>query len=96
MGRKKIKIARINDERSRHATFAKRKNGLVKKAIELSILCDCEIALVIFNSQGKLTQYASGNIDQTLSKFIDEKPMESYTNDSVRPPAPSCLPLCLN
>eukprot|EP00802_Teleaulax_amphioxeia_P011142 Tamp_11172.p1 GENE.Tamp_11172~~Tamp_11172.p1 ORF type:complete len:317 (-),score=46.90 Tamp_11172:717-1667(-) len=82
MGRKKIKIARINDERSRHATFAKRKNGLVKKAIELSILCDCEIALVIFNSQGKLTQYASGNIDQTLSKFIDEKPMESYTNDS--------------
>ena len=47
-----------------------------------SILCDCEIALVIFNSQGKLTQYASGNIDQTLSKFIDEKPMESYTNDS--------------
>ena len=82
MGRKKIKIARINDERSRHATFAKRKNGLVKKAIELSILCDCEIALVIFNSQGKLTQYASGNIDQTLSKFIDEKPMEQYTNDS--------------
>ncbi len=84
MGRKKIKIARISDERSRHATFAKRKNGLVKKAIELSILCDCEIALVIFNSQQKLTQYASGNIDATLSKFIDEKPMESYTNDSVR------------
>mmetsp|Transcript_35190 Transcript_35190/g.92660 ORF Transcript_35190/g.92660 Transcript_35190/m.92660 type:complete len:306 (+) Transcript_35190:203-1120(+) len=82
MGRKKIKIARITDERSRHATFAKRKNGLVKKAIELSILCDCEIALVIFNSQQKLTQYASGNIDQTLSKFIDEKPIESYTNDS--------------
>jgi len=47
-----------------------------------SILCDCEIALVIFNSQGKLTQYASGNIDQTLSRFIDEKPMESWTNDS--------------
>jgi hypothetical protein len=38
MGRKKIKIARINDERSRHATFAKRKNGLVKKAIELRYL----------------------------------------------------------
>jgi hypothetical protein len=26
--------------------------------------------------------FAAGNIDQTLSKFIDEKPMESYTNDS--------------
>jgi hypothetical protein len=88
MGRKKIKIARINDERSRHATFAKRKNGLVKKAIELSILCDCEIALVIFNSQGKLTQYSSHNIDQTLSKFIDEKPIELYTNDTVRLESP--------
>ena len=40
MGRKKIKIARINDERSRHATFAKRKNGLVKKAIELRCFHD--------------------------------------------------------
>jgi hypothetical protein len=102
MGRKKIKITKILDERSRAATFAKRKNGLLKKAIELSILCDCEIALVVFNqvcsfiesrsmvfdyrhvlAQGKLSQYASGNIDQTLSKFIDEKPCESYTNDSV-------------
>lgn len=35
------------------------------------------------SDQGKLSQYASGNIDQTLSKFIDEKPCESYTNDSV-------------
>mmetsp|Transcript_51503 Transcript_51503/g.107593 ORF Transcript_51503/g.107593 Transcript_51503/m.107593 type:complete len:113 (-) Transcript_51503:1634-1972(-) len=82
MGRKKIRITKILDERSRAATFAKRKHGLLKKAIELSILCDCEIALIIFN-QGKLSQYASHNIDQTLSKFIDEKPFESYSNESV-------------
>ena len=49
MGRKKIRITKILDERSRAATFAKRKHGLLKKAIELSILCDCEIALIIFN-----------------------------------------------
>jgi hypothetical protein len=84
MGRKKIKIARIKDDRNRNATFSKRKNGLVKKAIELSILCDCEVALVIFNSNGRLIQYSSGNIDQTLSKFIDENPVELYTNDMVR------------
>ena len=49
--RKKIVIRKIQDERSRHATFAKRKNGLIKKAMELSILCSCEISLVMFNSQ---------------------------------------------
>jgi len=83
MGRKKIIIRKIQDERSRHATFAKRKNGLIKKAMELSVLCGCEIALVMFNSQGKLIQYSSGDIDQTLSKFIDEKPQEAYTNDHL-------------
>ena len=51
MGRKKIIIRKIQDERSRHATFAKRKNGLIKKAMELGVLCGCEIALVMFNSQ---------------------------------------------
>ena len=124
MGRKKIIIRKIQDERSRHATFAKRKNGLIKKAMELSVLCGCDIALVMFNSQvtptpaqpfgwlgtphleqsriqkgrsrrlspsiftavawqGKLIQSSSGDIDQTLSKFIDEKPQEAYTNDHL-------------
>lgn len=48
MGRKKIKIARINDERSRHATFAKRKNGLVKKAIELRFTAHYIYSFILF------------------------------------------------
>jgi hypothetical protein len=44
-------------------TFTKRKNGLMKKAMELSVLCDCQIALVIFNSNNKLFQYSSGDIN---------------------------------
>ena len=83
MGRKKIVIRPIQDERSRLATFAKRKHGLIKKALELSILCDCEIGLVIFSPQGKLIQYSSGDIDQTLSRFIDEKPQEAYANEHL-------------
>ena len=56
MGRKKIQISRITDERNRQVTFTKRKFGLMKKAYELSVLCDCEIALIIFNSSNNLNR----------------------------------------
>jgi len=72
MGRKKIKIERIADERNRQVTFTKRKNGLMKKAMELSVLCDCDIALVIYNSNEKLYQYSSGDIEDVLRRFHTE------------------------
>ncbi|PIA15186.1 SRF-like protein, partial [Coemansia reversa NRRL 1564] len=71
MGRKKIKIQTIKDERNRQVTFLKRKSGLLKKAYELSVLCDCEIAVVIFSSQNKLVQYASTNMDKVLMRYTD-------------------------
>ena len=48
MGRRKIEIARIDNERHRQVTFAKRKSGLIKKATELAILADAEVGLIIF------------------------------------------------
>jgi len=53
MGRHKIDIKKIPDPRGRHVTFNKRKNGLLKKAMELSLLCDCQIALVILKQEMK-------------------------------------------
>ncbi|KAI8140009.1 hypothetical protein BJV82DRAFT_645949 [Fennellomyces sp. T-0311] len=82
MGRKKIKIQTIQDERNRQVTFLKRKNGLMKKAYELSVLCDCEVALIIFNTHGKLVQYASTDIDRILMKYTEyNKPFESKSNN---------------
>merc|ERR1711907_452904 len=76
MGRKKIKIARIDDERIRKVTFTKRKAGLIKKAMELSLLCDCEIALIVFTSQqntggSRLYRYSSSaeGPNNTLAKM---------------------------
>ncbi|CAN9504597.1 unnamed protein product [Ophioblennius macclurei] len=84
MGRKKIQIARIMDERNRHVTFTKRKFGLMKKAYELSVLCDCEIALIIFNSTNKLFQYASTDMDKVLLKYTEyNEPHESRTNADI-------------
>nr|XP_056699939.1 myocyte-specific enhancer factor 2B [Euleptes europaea] len=81
MGRKKIQISRILDQRNRQVTFTKRKFGLMKKAYELSVLCDCEIALIIFNSTNRLFQYASTDMDKVLLKYTEySEPHESRTN----------------
>ncbi|XP_062868850.1 myocyte-specific enhancer factor 2B isoform X2 [Trichomycterus rosablanca] len=84
MGRKKIQISRILDQRNRQVTFTKRKFGLMKKAYELSVLCDCEIALIIFNSTNRLFQYASTDMDKVLLKYTEySEPHESRTNHDI-------------
>lgn len=59
MGRGKIVIRRIDNSTSRQVTFSKRRNGLLKKAKELAILCDAEVGVIIFSSTGKLYDFAS-------------------------------------
>lgn len=72
MGRKKIRIEPIRDDRNRQVTFLKRKQGLMKKAYELSVLCDCDIALIILNNTNKkLIQYASTDMDDVLLKYTE-------------------------
>ncbi|KAL5151381.1 MADS-box protein JOINTLESS [Glycine soja] len=59
MVRRKIPIKKIDDVTARQVTFSKRKSGLFKKARELSLLCDAEIALIVFSPGGKLFDYGS-------------------------------------
>ncbi|MEQ2170694.1 hypothetical protein GOODEAATRI_002876 [Goodea atripinnis] len=56
----------------------------MKKAYELSVLCDCEIALIIFNSTNRLFQYASTDMDKVLLKYTEySEPHESRTNNDI-------------
>ncbi|CAH7335896.1 Mef2a [Phodopus roborovskii] len=83
-GKKKKKISHPN---ICNVTFTKRKFGLMKKAYELSVLCDCEIALIIFNSSNKLFQYASTDMDKVLLKYTEyNEPHESRTNSDIVEP----------
>ena len=59
MGRGKIEIKRIENNTNRQVTFCKRRNGLLKKAYELSVLCDAEVALIVFSSRGRVYEYAN-------------------------------------
>lgn len=49
--------------------------------MELSILCDCEVALIIFNTNNKLYQYASDDIKSTLTKFEEFGEVHSEFNN---------------
>ncbi|KAL0002605.1 hypothetical protein SO802_016386 [Lithocarpus litseifolius] len=43
MGRGRVELKRIENKINRQVTFSKRRNGLLKKAHELSVLCDAEM-----------------------------------------------------
>nr|WAO97437.1 MADS-box transcription factor 35 [Lonicera japonica] len=72
MGRGKVELKRIENPTNRQVTFSKRRNGLLKKAFELSILCDAEVALLIFSPSGKAYQYASNDMERTIARYRNE------------------------
>ena len=74
MGRNKISIQKIKDERIRNITYYKRKRGLIKKAMELSLLCDVDILVGIYPkhiTRSQLLIYCSiNNPDFFIDKYI--------------------------
>ncbi|GAV89064.1 SRF-TF domain-containing protein/K-box domain-containing protein, partial [Cephalotus follicularis] len=77
IGRGKIEIKRIENTTNRQVTFCKRRNGLLKKAYELSILCDAEVALIVFSSRGRLYEYANNSVKSTIERY-----KKAYTDSS--------------
>ena len=59
MARGKVQLKRLENPVHRQVTFCKRRAGLLKKAKELSVLCDAEIGLLIFSAHGKLYELAT-------------------------------------
>lgn len=83
-------MKRIENATSRQVTFSKRRNGLLKKAFELSVLCDAEVALIIFSPRGKLYEFASRSMQETIGRYqrhtrdaqpAREKPAEENMQD---------------
>ncbi|KAK9065472.1 hypothetical protein SSX86_014873 [Deinandra increscens subsp. villosa] len=69
MVRGKTQMRRIENSTSRQVTFSKRRNGLMKKAFELSVLCDAEVALIIFSPRGKLYEFASSSMEEAIERY---------------------------
>ncbi|GER44027.1 MADS box transcription factor, partial [Striga asiatica] len=69
MGRGKVELKRIENPTNRQVTFSKRRNGLLKKAFELSVLCEAEVALLVFSPSGKTYQFSSHDMNRTITRY---------------------------
>ncbi|KAK1427741.1 hypothetical protein QVD17_16435 [Tagetes erecta] len=72
MGRTKVDLKYIEDVQRRRVCFSKRRTGLMKKAHELSVLCNADIGVVVFSATGKLFEFASSSssIRQIIRRYI--------------------------
>ncbi|KAH9712727.1 MADS-box protein SVP [Citrus sinensis] len=84
MAREKIQIKKIDNATARQVTFSKRRRGIFKKAEELSVLCDADVALIIFSATGKLFEYSSSSMKEILEKHrVHSKNLERVDQPSV-------------
>nr|DAD47707.1 TPA_asm: hypothetical protein HUJ06_017644 [Nelumbo nucifera] len=87
MGRGKIEIKRIENTTNRQVTFSKRRGGLMKKAHELSVLCDAHLGLIIFSSSGKMYEYCSSqsSMQQIIERYqkVSGTRIQEYDNQLV-------------
>nr|ABG49519.1 FUL-like protein 2 [Euptelea pleiosperma] len=61
MGRGRVQLKRIENKISRQVTFSKRRSGLLKKAHEISVLCEADVAVIVFSTKGKLFEYSTNS-----------------------------------
>lgn len=84
MAREKIQIKKIDNATARQVTFSKRRRGIFKKAEELSVLCDADVALIIFSATGKLFEYSSSSMKEILEKHrVHSKNLDRVDQPSV-------------
>ncbi|KAK9272191.1 hypothetical protein L1049_002562 [Liquidambar formosana] len=93
MGRGKVEMKRIEDKSSRQVTFSKRRGGLMKKARELSVLCDVDVALIVFSNRGKPYEFYSGN---SLKKVLEHYQIHLDAKHDARNEAKKQHPECTN
>ncbi|CCG84207.1 protein of unknown function [Taphrina deformans PYCC 5710] len=85
MGRKKIQIKAINDEKVRKVTFNRRRNGILKKAYELSILCDTQVVVLMYDQKQMCHVYSSEEGTNSHANLMEKYLTKDFcTVDPIR------------
>ncbi|PIN14482.1 MADS box transcription factor [Handroanthus impetiginosus] len=72
MGRSKLPIKKIENTTNRQVTFSKRRYGLIKKAYEIAVLCDIDLALIMFSNSGRLSHFSGRKrVEDVFYRYID-------------------------
>ncbi len=69
MGKRKIQIQQLSNEKTRQLTLAKRKKGLIKKAMELAILCNADVFIEVAGEDKETTIFSSSDL-KSMSEII--------------------------
>lgn len=75
-----MELKRIENKISRQVTFSKRRSGLLKKANEISVLCDADVALIVFSTKGKLFEYSN---DSSMESILERYERYSYAEGKM-------------
>ena len=80
MGKKSIRIEKIVDNKTRRIALKKRRIGVLKKAMQLSILTECQIHMKIWSPEDKSLLVYSNMEDLLIDH--NSKQVQSYVNFS--------------
>mmetsp|Transcript_44579 Transcript_44579/g.111717 ORF Transcript_44579/g.111717 Transcript_44579/m.111717 type:complete len:409 (+) Transcript_44579:88-1314(+) len=93
----KVRIEKIESQRVRQHTFLKRKGGLLKKAMELTILCDCDVAVIINKKQAssnarsaRLVAYSNRDVKEMITECWDDLEKVVQVTNAVYPKGGKC------
>ncbi|KAF6140070.1 hypothetical protein GIB67_001811 [Kingdonia uniflora] len=80
MGRGRVQMKRIENKINRQVTFSKRRSGLLKKAHEISVLCEAEVALIVFSTRGKLFEYST---EDSMERILERYERHLYVSREI-------------
>lgn len=82
-GRRKVRMAKMENQSNLQVTFSKRRAGLFKKASELCVLCGVEAAIIIFSPAEKVYSFGHPNVENVINKFLNETSLRQNNNTAA-------------